>query len=173
MEKPYMSYFDAMLAAHRGIFDAVNDLGVERFNQKPDEKSWSIAQIMEHLFLAEEFSLSYMSKKMKAHGKLKKAGLSSAFKSKLLNACLRSSVKFKAPSLTNPSDSQYISKEFITQWISHDEKFKQFLLNFPAELVYVEIFKHPVAGKLNMIQTLEFMSIHAQRHKKQILNRLA
>jgi uncharacterized damage-inducible protein DinB len=173
MEKPCMIYFEAMLATHREIFEAVNNLDVERFNQKPDEKSWSIAQIMEHLYLAEEFSLSYMSKKMKARDKLKKAGLSSFFKSKLLNACLRSSVKFKAPSLTNPSDNQYKPNDFTAQWMSHDEKFKQYLSDFPAELVYVEIFKHPVAGKLNMIQTLQFMSIHAQRHKNQILNRLA
>lgn len=172
MEKPYILYFDAMLAAHQEIFEAVSGLSIERFNQKPDEKSWSIAQIMEHLFLAEEFSLSYMSKKMNAHGKMKKAGLSSAFKSKLLNTCLRSSLKFKAPSLTNPSANEYVPVEFVSQWKAHDEKFKQYINDFPAELVLVEIFKHPVAGKLNMIQTLQFMSIHAQRHKNQILNRL-
>ncbi len=173
MEKPYMLYFNAMIAAHKEIFDAVNDLSTDRFNQKPDEKSWSVAQIMEHLFLAEEFALSYMNKKMKSQGKLKKAGFSSAFKSKLLNACLRSSVKFKAPSLTNPSENSYDPKEFTKQWLAQDEKFKQYLSDFPAELVYLEIFKHPVVGKLNMLQTLEFMSIHAQRHKNQILKRLA
>ena len=45
---------------------------------------------------------------------------------------------------------------------------KQFLEAFPNEGMGKEIFRHPLAGMINIHQTVTFMREHVQHHQAQV-----
>ena len=60
-------------------------------------------------------------------------------------------------------------KDALARWdrIRHD--WRSTLEQLPSELATHDLFKHPVAGKLTLLQGIRFMATHVQHHRKQIL----
>ena len=60
----------------------------------------------------------------------------------------------------------------MKKWGTIRSSLKEYIDKFPKEYLDKEIFKHPIAGWLNLLQTINFLQNHFDHHKLQILKRI-
>ena len=145
--------------------DALNEAALHR---KPDG-AWSPAQILHHLLLSEKGTLSYLNKKLDGNQKIEKSGLGATLRAFALSKALRShSKKFKAPSMVANIPDKPDYREVKSEYLKVRNEMRGTLEKFDHEMIGRAYFKHPRAGKLNILQTLDFLQDHLQRHAAQI-----
>jgi len=156
-------YYDALLK----VFNE------EQLNFKPDENSWSMLQVMHHLFTSEKLSLEFV-KNFDFNRKNVKLGLKSQLKTILLVNRLNSKKKFKAPKVLEQKAPELgLSSDahtFHHQWNDLRADMKKVLNDFPEEKLNYFVFNQPVTGKMKIGQTLQFFNAHMNHHKHQIEN---
>lgn len=80
--------------------------------------------------------------------------------------------KFKAPSyLVEHTPTSEPLADLSQRWNAERGKLRKFLEEIKDEDLYKLVYKHPVAGRLNVLQALDFMIEHFHHHLPQI-NRL-
>ena len=154
-------YYDALLK----VFNE------EQLNFKPDENSWSMLEVMQHLYTSESISLNFV-KAFDFNRKSEKLGLKSQFYTILLVNRLNSKKKFKAPKVLadkkpelNISDDPH---QFQHQWDDKRKELKEVLEDYPTDKLDYFTFSHPAVGKLKITQMLQFFHAHLKHHQHQI-----
>jgi uncharacterized damage-inducible protein DinB len=137
-------------------------------NQRPIENAWSAMEVLKHLQAAEDFSCQYLEKKTKDPESAIKTGLKEKFRSIVLNAYLGSSKKFKSPEVALPSEEYTPLSKIRADWDAVRKNLQDIWSRLPEDMLDRNWFKHPVAGKLNLMQMISFMEAHFSRHEKQI-----
>lgn len=168
MHKKLKEEFDALERERLDLFSKLDKLDATKMNIQPDEKSWSVVQVMDHLTLAETNSLRYMKKKMSFSDSLKKADFKANFRLFLLKTAMALPIKFKAPTVVADSKNDKNYNEAKAAWEETRNSIAEFLEQFPEEHLESETFKHPTAGKLTVVQALNFMRTHVDHHLRQI-----
>jgi hypothetical protein len=141
-----------------------NDL----LNKKPNAEAWSVIQVMDHLLMAERGTVAYVKKKTQDKTSIQKTGIKEWFISLLLNMNIRSSKKFGAPINIIPTVTYASLNEINELWNAVRQDMKETIHAIPADMLGYNWFKHPAAGKLNLMQMLTFTEAHFDRHEKQI-----
>jgi len=154
--------------AKNDIITLIERVPVQELNKVPATEKWSILQIAAHLMSSENKSLIYMKKKVQAGANLPVSNISSAFRAWLLRFFLKSPIRFKAPPVLDVPEPHYEKMELIQQWNNQRKELLAFLSQLPLKHIQRDLFKHPVAGRMNIIQALRFMTTHARRHYKQM-----
>jgi hypothetical protein len=80
-------------------------------------------------------------------------------------------IKFKAPNHLAKAPEVADFAELKNRWSALRAQFAAFLEAQPLPVFEAEIWKHQVAGKMNLYQMLDFFDDHFERHRRQI-NRL-
>ena len=150
------------------VFSRLDGLDDERLNRQPEGGGWSATQVMSHLITAEKTTLDGVRKRMERAGHLRKAGLVSALKSNLLAFVLRLPVRIKAPSGVAQVPERQDLETTRRLWDEVRTGWKELIDTVPAELAGQAVSRHPVAGDINIHQTLRFLENHFNRHAKQI-----
>jgi len=165
--------FDQLEKGRKDLFDDLRSYDDELINEKPLPKAWSIAQVVEHLVKAEEASLAYLQKKTQNTNKVPVAGLGSQWRFFLTKTVFVLNIKYKAPEMIEPSTEFFSIAQLEKRW----EKVRMDTLNLlnrlPEADLKKEIWKHAIAGKMNISQMLAFFEIHFSRHRKQVYRTLA
>lgn len=135
---------------------------------------WSTIQTMGHILMSEKLSLNYVKKKLSFNPQLKKAGLKAFIRFQVLKFYLGSSLKFKAPKGVQSEDLPAFSSltELAAHWKSDRQKLVKFFDKADNEILDRELYRHPLVGRLTLLQMLHFFEGHFDRHRKQILQRL-
>jgi hypothetical protein len=147
----------------------------------PDKKhaappnEWSATQILYHLQISEMGTLGYLEKKLQAPpSEVEKAGIAGWLRSKLLRRALKNmKKKFKAPSILGEMPAKPDYNAVKSGLIETRKKLKNVLEKVTKEQVGRAYFKHPRAGKINLLQTMDFLDDHFSRHAQQIRERSA
>ncbi|TXK44885.1 DinB family protein [Pontibacter qinzhouensis] len=150
------------------LLDALEQVDPVILNTKIAEDKWSIAQIVAHLVLVEEFTLSYMQRKLEEPEKLPAASLKNYLKSLLLKLALKSKLKFKAPPRVADVPDKVCLQSLRRQWNGVRYTFEDLLTDLPPELLDKCLFKHPYVGPLSVTQCLTFLQDHFDHHAAQI-----
>ena len=164
--KALLSAYDAMEAdrlKHLGSLD-LNDA---RHGTAPKDGGWSVAQVCLHLSGAEGQGLSYMRKKLSG-GALDRATFNTMWRASLLRMALWLPIRYKAPSILKEPDAQISFTDSMAQWATVRRELRQLLADFPTDKIDAEVFKHPAAGKITIMQTIRFMREHQNHHMKQL-----
>jgi hypothetical protein len=131
--------------------------------------SWSAGQILTHLLTSEQMSLGYMKKKSLGIDNLSNSGISEAIKIQVLKISQRLPIKYKVPEiLSEKTPPAFPINELITNWNAARQDLKDFLEKISDNNIRKKIYKHPVAGMLNIAQALQFFDEHIHHHKPQI-----
>lgn len=149
--------------------------GDERLRQKPSDNAWSAMQTLYHLVLVEENSLKYIQKKLNYQSVFEKTGMMAWFRSLLLRVSLLSPIKFKAPKVVGEEhfpDSGSLA-EIQSRWQHTRAEWRMFFEKMPKELLDKVVYKHIYAGRLNWLQTINFLRLHFKRHRSQIRRALS
>ena len=135
--------------------------------KKPDD-GWSNLQAGWHLIKSERQTLEYIRKKIQGGSEIAKAGLKARLRHFVLVTSLRLPIRFRAPvSSIHPPDETN-SKETIEEWRKTRHNWAEFLKTFPEDMAGREIFRHPLAGRLSLHQTLDFFQQHFRHHLRQL-----
>lgn len=156
----------------KGYYDALLQVfNEDQLNFHPEEGSWSMLDVMQHLYTSENISLQFMQN-FDFNRKNEKVGLKAEVKTMMLVNRLNSRKKYQAPKvLSDKKDSLNISSdphEFAHQWEALRNDMFSFLNDFPAEKIGHFIFAHPAVGKLNILQSMQFFVSHLKHHQYQI-----
>ena len=110
----------------------------------------------------------YINFKLKNIEEQPKAGIRSFLNSKVLNKKLKSNEKFKVPTVLSEPELGNDYSDLKEKW----DNSRMFLIKtvetFPKGKIKKAIFNHPVAGLLNMHQTMLFLINHLDHHIPQI-----
>ena len=155
------------------VIALLNDMGQypdDLLNKIPADKGWSAIQTMHHLILVEEQSMAYLRKKLSFNPVLGTAGWLAGLKMMLLKISMISPFKFKAPKATA---GEYIpvrdSLEAVkSRWQKIRQEWEDFFADLPDEWINKAVYRHPRVGLINWIQTIDFLSSHFDRHRRQI-----
>lgn len=134
--------------------------------KQPAPGAWSVAQVVLHLAIADEGMLAYMTKKIEVGGHAP-VGATAPFRLALLNVALALPVKYKAPRVvaTVPECTMAEAKQ---RWDAIRERMHRTFETIPEKLIGHGLFKHPSAGKFDLVQGLRFIGMHVHHHRAQI-----
>lgn len=133
-------------------------------------EEWSGAQILEHLYLAEQGTLGYLKSKMKTTPP--RAGWGAAIRSLLLNRALRNkNKKYRAPKVIGSPSERPEYTTLAQNYRQLRVDMRRMMAEGDPRVFRRALFKHPIAGRLNMLQTLAFLQTHLDRHAEQIRER--
>lgn len=135
---------------------------------------WSALQTMGHVLLSEKLSLNYVQKKLSFNPQLEKAGLKAFMRSILLKFYLGSPLKFKAPKGVQSEDLPAFCNltELTARWKADRQSLMKFFDEVDNNILDRELYRHPIVGRLTLLQMLNFFEGHFERHRRQILKRL-
>jgi hypothetical protein len=144
-------------------------ISLEKFNRKPKADKWSIAQVLEHIYLAESQTLEAIKWRIGNKTQFPKVSYLAYFKVFYTVLLFKLHVKMKAPTMVRPS-FDYINKdELLQNWQKNRTEWSEFVYKFPNKLENRVVYKHPILGYLSLSLALTFMYYHLIRHKSQLI----
>ena len=168
MNTKLQQIFDSLETQRNQLFISLNSLAVEKLNQQPTN-GWSINQVIAHLIAAERLSVLYLRKKIQAINEVENTGLIEELKMIVIILSQRLPFKFKAPKTVVENTKSSTSLHQLEQeWNAVRNELKIVLEKFNDDQIKRKIYKHVVAGKLNIQQTLLFFREHVIHHQQQI-----
>jgi len=152
------------------LYSQLQSYNNEQLNRKPGPGQWSVLQVMHHLIQAETLSERYVRKKLSFNPELKPAGLAGAFRLFLVRINFVLPFKYKAPPGVGDDVLPETStlEDTMQQWRRQRQSLKELLESLPNGYHNKALYKHPLAGKLSLVQMLDFFEFHIQRHLGQI-----
>lgn len=168
MREEVIRKFGELERLREEVLEAIDDVSEARLVDAPAPGKWSPAQIMYHVAGAEHGALAYIRKKTQTPESVPRAGLKCAVMARLLVIGLASPFKFKAPRVAADVPDTPSLREVVDQWAATRVELREMIQTFPDDLLRRAIFRHPVVGRMNMSQTIDFMIAHLRRHSKQL-----
>lgn len=163
------STFDEIEALKTSILNDFDQLSPNQLSFKPTSKKWSLLQVMEHLMLAETGSINYVNKKILDPAKLEAYSLKAAFRYWWLQFFLK--IPFirirNRPTQVTPTLKPDFN-DVNLRWDIARKALRKFIDTHQDATLKKLVYKHPVAGRLNGLQMMQFFKLHINHHKKQI-----
>jgi len=145
-------------------------VSAEKFNRKTSDTQWSIAQIVEHIYLAESQTLAAILWRMKNKNTFLGVSALAYFKVYYTELMFKLPFKMKSPPIVFPQN-EYLEKTALMQkWADLRSEWSNFIYTFPSKFNGRVVYKHPILGYLSLNLTLIFMYRHLLRHKLQLKN---
>ena len=147
----------------------IGSLSLEITNHKPNEFSWNIVEITEHLYWAEFLGVAVMSKIL---NEILEGKRELKYESKNKDLTIEKVVeltwnqKEQVPDIAAPRVRGSI-RFWINSMISLRGILAEFATNLNDDMLRVIAHAHPISGDLDFQQRLEFLRFHIDRHHLQ------
>jgi len=163
-----LQLFNKMESERQQLVSRLKDHPSEQLSVKPSPESWSAVEVILHLQKAEEGALKYMRKKLE-YGGHRKASVMAGFRQRFLNLAISLPFKYVAPRIVEVKTHDNLSfTDVIEKWDEVRSDLRNANEGLEESIISNELFKHPAAGKMNVIQGVKFMRQHMNRHIDQI-----
>ncbi len=160
----------ASLTDHWSLqLSAISTLSPEQFIQAPAEGKWSVGQVMWHLYNAERGSLAYIKKKCQYPDQLQSADFAARKNAWMVKTYLKFPIPVKAPAAAGVPPEQVSLEEINKKWQRSRAALSDFINTTDPVILAKQVYKHPLAGRMDMAGALGFFDQHQKRHNKQIL----
>lgn len=159
--------FDKMEHDRQAMLSKIKDQDYELLERKPNPDTWSVSENFMHMVVAEGGALKYMRKKIEVsnHSLCARRTLQYGL---LIGALRAPMLKFKAPKIVADVGSGVKYSDALKQWNEIRAELRKDYENIDEDWIMHDLFKHPVAGKFDLIRAVKFMRLHADRHIKQV-----
>ncbi|MED5017376.1 DinB family protein [Paenibacillus chibensis] len=144
------------------LIDILSGLSHEQLNIQKDSGSWSISQVCQHLIKTEELYAVAIRRGLKSQE-------DSSVEKKPLEFLLDRSRKLVAPEIARPS-AEILEYQEIIEMLSQSRKNLNELLNTLDDPTVLSRrhFIHPAFKEMLLIEWVESLYLHEQRHIQQI-----
>ena len=163
------SLVNSVEISRKSYIQTIGQLSKEITNHKPDESSWNIVEITEHLYWAEFLGIAVMAKVLNeilvGKREIKYESKNKGLKIEIVVE-LTWNRKEQVPDIAAPRVGGSISF-WINSFISLKDILKEFTHNLTDDMLRVIAHAHPISGELDFQQRLEFLRFHIDRHHLQ------
>jgi uncharacterized damage-inducible protein DinB len=159
--------FDKSEKLRNQVIDSLQVYSDSQLAFRPAYDAWSINQVLQHLMLSDKGVVLYLNKKLQ-NDSLPNAGIGAKVRTVMLKAFLRSPFKVKIPGPYVQPIQPMTFWDIIKEWNSTREELQKILGRLNESQLDWAIFKHPIAGYMNVFQLLDFMDYHVQHHRYQL-----
>lgn len=143
------------------IWNSVSGLSDEQLNTVVEEGKWSIAQVLEHLFLVEK-NVARGIRKVIPSNEINLA------KQRDIHLFIDRSTKFVAPKFVAPSNKFQTVEQLKEKLASSRQALVDSIQGASEGELNQKSLPHPVYGALTISQWVPFIGYHEQRHLLQI-----
>ncbi|MEN1968592.1 DinB family protein [Lentibacillus sp. N15] len=147
--------------ARESLLKEVNGISDDNLNKQPDAASWSIKQILEHLFLMEGVIVKMIENELEN-------GKDVQTKPKPIELTVNRDQKVQAPDFAVPSDDFATLEELKLKLEASHQGLAQLVTNADEHVLANRAFLHPVFGEMSLNQWIPFIGWHEKRHTLQI-----
>ncbi|MCF8278484.1 MAG: DinB family protein [Flavobacteriales bacterium] len=166
--KELLQAYELMEKERQQLLESLGQYSEEVLTKKPSANEWSITEVIYHLKVAEDGALRYMRKKLEVGGH-QKATFAAGVKQRLLNLAVSLPVKYKAPRVAQIPEGTNVSfAQALEEWNAVRDGLRNEYETVDEKLIDNELFKHPAAGKMSILQSVRFMRQHMIRHIGQV-----
>ncbi|MEQ8712150.1 MAG: DinB family protein [Cyclobacteriaceae bacterium] len=160
--------FQELEARKERLLAEMSGYSEEVLNLPEKEGAWSVIECLHHLYITEWGTGQYIRKKTQKPELIPPYSKVAALKLHMLRYTFATGIKFKAPA-SLPKPSAGLTLESLDKdWVKVRKSIHELMEELPEDLQQKGIFRHPVAGRVNMHQTLDFFNFHFDRHERQI-----
>ena len=157
--------YDALEAKRQSIFTLLYALSADQTTFRVGPGRWSILMVLEHVVIAEEMVLADIQ--------TGRAGLTgTAPKSPeafhMVIKVLEKDIPVEVPLPELEPTGAVSLDDLIIRWEAAHTGLRQSLGKIPPETLTVPICRHPAAGPMDARETLEFLAVHLDHHRRQI-----
>ena len=157
--------YDALEAKRQGIFTLLYALSADQTTFRVGPGRWSILMVLEHVVIAEEMVLADIQT-----GRAGPAGPApkspEAFHTVI--KVLEKDIPVEVPLPELEPTGAVSLDDLIIRWEAARAGLRQALGEIPPEAMATPICRHPVAGPMDARETLEFLAVHLDHHRRQI-----
>ncbi len=150
----------------KGVIDATKGLSEAQWNFKPAPDRWSIAQVMEHIALAEDFIRQADAEKVMMAPAVPGRDLKKTDDAVLAMVPDRTH-KVQAPEPLVPTNKFATPDEALKHFVESRSKTEDFLKTTPGMRDHA--VDSPMGVKLDGYEFVLLIAAHSERHTKQIL----
>ena len=129
--------------------------------------SWSAVQVLEHVYLSQAGIFKYIQDKGMEKG-IGKTSLTDRIKNLVLKFMLNGKNKFKAPRVLPAPLNKNSPEKLAQKFSSLNQNITDYINSLPEEKLNKVVFKHPRAGKMDILAVVKFWLQHWHHHKKQL-----
>lgn len=148
------------------LFNSIDQLSEAQLQDQ--SYGWSVIQVLAHLNDAETGTVIYMTKKMQAGDQIPDFTPGGKLRMALTRMMLKSSLRWKAPKpVANPKGDCSLD-EMKKRWENSRQKTIAFVASYPEKYLGKAIFKHPMAGRIDLAGALDSITYHQRHHLYQI-----
>lgn len=164
---PWEDGLAALGRARTDLLADVRPLDPVQVRFAPSPGRWSIAQVVEHLTLAEELALRGLRSPhpVADRGSAALASLRLALVKGVLGSRV---VRVDAPSRALLPTGTAALDALERRWLEAGAGIEAFLRDLPPARRGERLFRHPVAGWLSLGQMLDFLAFHVRHHRRQV-----
>lgn len=149
------------IAIRKDVWNCVEGLSEAQLNEQIEKGKWTIAQVLEHLYLMEQTIVANATQAMKQEG-------DHPTSSKPFQITLDRSRKADAPPPLIPS-SGFITKAEVAKKLNESrESLIRLVSGRSKSELEQKSFSHPIFGLMDINQWITFIGVHEQRHLAQI-----
>jgi DinB superfamily len=148
------------------LLDEVDQLEGTVVTKKPAPEKWSIAEIVEHLVLAERDVLGGLraTTELQPHPRT----VQNHVAYHVVMFVLRFGIPVKAPSTAMLPTGSVPLAEARRLWNENHEWLRGYVTELDSADLAPAVFHHPVAGPLTVAQAVRMLGVHLVRHARQI-----
>ena len=165
--------FDKLEKGRLELFSKLERIDTNLLMKKPTEVKWSIIQILFHLFKSEQLSIISIKHTITKNKNIKNSNILSHFRGLVLMLALSTNFKFKAPQNVAVIPDNGSLNDLQIKWDKVRKNLLEIIETTDEKILKSDIFSHPLAGKMNLNATINFMHSHFNHHKKQIIRYLS
>ncbi len=143
------------------LLASVSSIDDTQLNERPNYTSWSIMEVLEHLFLIEMVVANAITEQVKNEKSVRA-------EDKPIQFTVDRRHKVKAPSFIEPS-GEFLTLEEVTMKLAKSrEALVNAVANVEESVLEQKSYPHPIFGLLSLKQWVPFVGLHEKRHLEQI-----
>jgi hypothetical protein len=160
--------FTQLEAKKQRLFNELASYSQETLLLPEKKGAWSVLECLHHLYITEWGTYTYIRKKTQKPELIPTTTTSAALKLLALRYTFGTPIKFKAPAVLPKTPADATLDSVNKDWSEVRMSLSALMHELPEDLQEKGIFKHPLAGRINMTQTLDFINFHFDRHERQV-----
>ena len=168
MKQEVNKWFQELQTKKQRFLAQLDQLSDEQLRIPEADGKWSLLHVVDHLYIVEKSVLGYCKKKTLNHDACAPANFKTRFRTMMLQAVLKAPVCVKMPKNVQGPSNEISFEETCDSWDQVQNEWEKFLNDFPEVLYDREVFKHPLAGRLTLAGSMEFLVNHFAHHERQI-----
>ncbi|WP_411345619.1 DinB family protein [Paenibacillus sp. WLX1005] len=156
------------ISVREQVWNFVDTLDETILNEHAQPDQWSIAQVLEHMYLMEQAITERLNATLQQTEPTPPPLSRADGATPTFYLTLDRSRKIPAPSNLVPADKHATLQELHTRLDRSRNRLEQVVETADPEQLKQKTMNHPVFGPLTLEEWLEFIGLHEQRHLEQI-----